>query len=149
VSLAAKERYRVLALDFGTVRIGVAVSDELRMLASARGTIPNDGQVIPSILSAIQKEQAKIVLMGLPVGLSGQETAMTTQVRKFGDRLKRKLEVLGVGFEYRDERLTSVMANANIAMSGLPKIKRQEKGLRDEEAARILLQDYLDHPTAT
>jgi putative Holliday junction resolvase len=89
VSLAAKERYRVLALDFGTVRIGVAVSDELRMLASARGTIPNDGQVIPSILSAIQKEQAKIVLMGLPVGLSGQETAMTTQVRKFGDRLKR------------------------------------------------------------
>jgi putative Holliday junction resolvase len=146
VSELAKERYRVLALDFGTVRIGVAVSDELRMLASARGTIKNDGLVLPSVMKTIESEEAKIVVLGLPVGLSGQETAMTTQVRKFGDRLKRKLDELGVAFEYRDERLTSVMANANIAMSGLPKIKREQKGLRDEEAARILLQDYLDDP---
>ncbi len=143
-----KERYRVLALDFGTVRIGVAISDEMRMLASARGTIKNDGQVLPTILAAIKKEDAKVVLLGLPIGLSSQETAMTREVRKFGDRLKKKLEALGIAFEYRDERLTSVMANANIAMSELPKMKRQQKGLRDEEAARILLQDYLDHPIA-
>ena len=82
--------------------------------------------------------------LGLPRSLKNEDSDMTRQVRNFGEKLALQLDAANIEFEFRDERLTSVMANANIAMSGLGKKKREEKSLRDEEAARILLQTYLD-----
>lgn len=140
----ANERYRVMAIDYGTRRIGIAISDEMRMLASARGTIENKGKVEQQILTLAQKENVQHILLGLPKALSGMDSDMTREVRTFGEKLEALLLSKGIGFEWRDERLTSVLANFNIFDSGLPKSRREEKGRRDEEAARILLQEYLD-----
>jgi putative Holliday junction resolvase len=138
------ERYRVAALDFGTKRIGIALSDELRILASARGIIPNSGAAKSVILKIVESENVRLILLGLPSTLSGGDSDMTRQVRAFASKLEPLLAKIGVQLELRDERLTSVLANYNIAQSDLPKYKREEKHLRDEEAARILLQEYLD-----
>ena len=135
---------RVLALDYGTKRIGIAISDELRMLASPRGIIPNGPDMIKQIVQLVQKENVRVVVLGVPRTLSNTESQMTTQVLKFKAKLSLALEAIGVPLETRDERLTSIMANYNISQRGLPKGKREEKSLRDEEAARIVLQEYLD-----
>jgi putative holliday junction resolvase len=135
---------RVMAVDYGTKRIGIAISDELRMLASARGIVENGPLAIKDIISRATAESVVVVVLGLPKSLRNEDSHMTTQVRAFGEKLRSRLEEVGIKFELRDERLTSVMANANIASSGLGRKRRSEKSLRDEEAARILLQSYLD-----
>lgn len=142
--LFSLEYYRVMALDFGTKRIGVAVSDPMRMLASARGIIPNDDLAVRTVIQRAQEEGARVVILGLPKTLSNQDSEMTQLARHFGSKLEPRLQDLGIELIYRDERLTSMMANANIAGSSLGKERRKEKALRDEEAARILLQEFLD-----
>lgn len=135
---------RVMAIDFGTKRIGIAISDEMQILASARGVINNDPMSIREIVAKATAERVIKVVLGLPRSLKNEDSEMTRQVRSFGEKLELQLTAAGIQFEFRDERLTSVMANANIAMSGLGKKRKEEKSLRDEEAARILLQTYLD-----
>jgi putative Holliday junction resolvase len=135
---------RVMAIDFGTKRIGIAISDEMQILASARGVINNDPMSIREIVAKASAERVIKVVLGLPRSLKNEDSEMTRQVRSFGEKLEIQLTAAGIQFEFRDERLTSVMANANIAMSGLGKKRKEEKSLRDEEAARILLQTYLD-----
>jgi putative Holliday junction resolvase len=136
--------FRVLAIDYGSKRIGIAISDEMQMLASSRGIIPNGPKMIAEILSLVQSEQIRLVILGIPRTLSNTESAMTTEVLRFRDKLAKSLEPLGIILETRDERLTSLIAETNIRSRELPKNKREKKSLRDEEAARILLQEYLD-----
>ena len=136
------ERYRVMAIDYGTKRIGIAISDELRMLASARGIIQNSGNATRDIAAMAARENVREIIVGIPKTLGNTDSSMTREVRTFVQKLRDTLT--GISVIERDERLTSVMANSYIAQSGLPKQKRQEKSLRDEEAARIVLQEYLD-----
>jgi putative holliday junction resolvase len=136
------ERYRVLAIDYGTKRIGIAISDEGRMLASARGIIPNDASIIANLQRLIAKENVRTVILGIPTTLGNTDSDMTREVRNFESKLRESL--IGVDLITRDERLTSVMAGSNIASRGMKKSRREQKGLHDEEAARILLQEYLD-----
>ena len=136
------ERYRILAIDYGTKRIGIALSDEGRMLASARGTIPNDAQTIRTLQSLLAKENVRVVVLGIPITLGNTDSDMTREVRKFEAKLRDSLQSIEI--LARDERLTSVMAGANVAARGMKKSRREQKGLHDEEAARILLQEYLD-----
>ena len=135
---------RILAIDFGTKRFGIAVSDELGIFAFARGVLENSPTIVQQIVDTARREGVAKVIMGLPKSLKNEDSDMTRQVRLFGEKLQQRLETEEIAFEFRDERLTSVIANANIAMSGLGKKKKENKSLRDEEAARILLQDYLD-----
>ncbi len=114
------------------------------MLASPRGVISNGPDMIKQIVQLVQKENVRVVILGIPRTLNNTDSQMTTQVLKFKDKLTVALEAVGVPLETRDERLTSIMANFNISQRGLPKGKREEKSLRDEEAARIVLQEYLD-----
>jgi putative holliday junction resolvase len=137
-------RFRVLAVDYGTKRIGLAISDELRMLASGRGTIPQDPLAVRAIVQLVKANAVREVIVGLPLTLQGHDSEMTTKVRRFSDALSKALDADGVTVTLADERFTSILANSNIAQSGLPKFKREQKELRDEEAARILLQTYLD-----
>ena len=135
---------RVMAVDYGTKRIGIAMSDEMQMLASARGIVENGRPAIDEIVRRAVESKVVMVIVGLPKSLKNEDSEMTTEVRTFGEALRQKLEANGIRFEWRDERLTSVMANANIAISGMGKKRKAQKSLRDEEAARILLQNYLD-----
>ena len=148
-SVPDSNRYRILALDYGTKHVGLAVSDEGRMLATARGTIENSPKLIQQIVAMTKTENIRTVVLGLPRTLRNTESAMTAIVAKFRSRLKTALDPLGVALESWDERLTSIIAGTNIAERGLSKSRRERKGLHDEEAARIILQEYLDaHPRA-
>ncbi|HET6400278.1 MAG TPA: Holliday junction resolvase RuvX [Candidatus Kapabacteria bacterium] len=139
---------RVLALDYGTKRIGIAISDELRILASPRGTIASGPAAIGEIVALARREEVGTVLLGIPRTLANTHSAMTAEVIRFHDKLAAALTPLGIALEQRDERLTSLIAETNIRSRELPKQKREQKYLRDEEAARILLQEYLDEHSA-
>ena len=139
-----KNNTRVLAIDYGTKRVGIAISDELRMLAFARGILPAGPTLIEAIKRLVFSESVGVVVLGIPRTLAGGESEMTREVTAFHKRLEVVLEPLGVIVATRDERLTSLIAETNIRSRELPKSKRENKSLRDEEAARILLQEYLD-----
>jgi putative holliday junction resolvase len=142
--VSADNLSRILAIDYGTKRIGIAISDPLGIFATPRGIIENGPRAMDEINGLIKSENVRTVIVGIPRTLSNTESEMTTEVIRFRDKLINALSPLGVSVVSRDERLTSIMAETNIRSRELPKMKREKKSLRDEEAARILLQEYLD-----
>ena len=135
---------RVLAIDYGTKRIGLAISDELRMLARPIGFLENTNRLQKEILALVEKENVGCVVLGLPRTLAGSDSEFTAQVRSFAEKLFAKLDAKNIEHYFHDERLTSIMAIANIAEQGLSRSKREQKYRHDEEAARIILQEWLD-----
>ena len=140
----AMKNNRVLAIDYGTKRIGLAVSDELRILATPAGHIENRKSAMKDILYFIDERNVGTVILGLPTTLSGGDSQWTSEVRLFGEKLKTSLTTRGIEFHLYDERLTSIMAETNIRSQGLKRTQLHEKHRRDEEAARLLLQEWLD-----
>ncbi len=131
---------RIVGLDFGTVRIGVAVSDERHILARPLGILHNTPEFAKRLSELLKKEGAidKIVV-GLPLKLSGQDSAMTEAARKFAKELEEssKLPV-----ELWDERLTSALIERSLSDAG---VKRKERAqMSDTLSAVIILQSYLD-----
>jgi putative Holliday junction resolvase len=139
-----KSNSKVLAVDYGSKRIGIAISDELRMLARPIGVIEQSKNAIVELLELVRREGVGMVLVGLPRTLEGGESDMTREVSEFAGMLFAALDTISVAHQFHDERLTSVMAASNLRARGLSKAKRQEKYRHDEEAARIILQEYLD-----
>ena len=137
-------QFRVLAIDYGSKRVGLAISDELRMLARPFGYLENTNRLQKEILALIEKEHIGCVILGLPRTLAGTDSEFTTTVRAFAEKLFAKLDTKNIEHHFYDERLTSVMAQANISEQGWSKSKREEKHRKDEEAARIILQEWLD-----
>jgi putative holliday junction resolvase len=135
---------RALAIDYGTKRIGLALSDELHILATPIGYIENRKSALNDILYLISEKNVGVVILGLPTALSGGDSQWTTEVRIFGEKLRIALESRGIEFQWYDERLTSIMAETNIRSQGLKRTQLHEKHRRDEEAARLLLQEWLD-----
>jgi len=135
---------RVLAIDYGTKRIGLALSDELRILATPIGYIENRKSALNDILYLVSEKNIGTVILGLPTALSGGDSQWTTDVRMFGEKLRTALETRSIEFSFYDERLTSIMAETNIRSQGLKRTQLHEKHRRDEEAARLLLQEWLD-----
>ena len=123
---------RYLGIDYGAKRIGIAVSDDEGRMAFPVGIIMNQGKsALKEIMSRIKKERAKIVVVGLPVGLDGKETEQTKQTRLFAAMLAQAVHV---SVEIENEMLTTRMA----ADSGM-------KGNHvDAASAAIILQSYLD-----
>jgi putative Holliday junction resolvase len=135
---------RVLGVDFGARRVGVAVSDETGTLASPLPTLERRAGKRPPIsaLAALGvAHDVEAVVFGLPLELSGEESDWTRDVRAVGDALGARLDV---PVHYVDERMTSVRAERNVRSSGLPLRKREEKGRVDAEAAVLILQQWLD-----
>jgi putative Holliday junction resolvase len=132
---------RVLAIDYGTRRIGLALSDELGIIASGAGTLSNSTDAMKSIVELIVERDVKCVVVGLPLTLRGEEGASAEMVRKFVIQLR---ELVSTPVVLVDERFTSSMAEQTIRDLGVGRKKRQDKGKVDEIAAVILLQGYLD-----
>src|SRR5437762_7739020 len=93
---------KILAIDFGTKRLGIAVSDALGMLAHPRGTIANSPTMIDDIITLIAQEDARHVLLGIPMTLANAQSDMTKQVLAFREKLIARLEPLGIRVESRD-----------------------------------------------
>lgn len=132
---------RILGLDFGLRRVGGAISDPGRTIASplevyVRGGTDQDARHYRRLMDEHDVER---VVVGLPVHTSGRESEMASRARAWGAWLSA---ITGRPVTFFDERYTSVEADSLMIQSGLTKQKR--KDLRDKLAARILLQDYLD-----
>ncbi len=127
----------LLALDVGEKRVGVAKAAEGVSLALPLTTIHNGDDVIKQIEKLVKENQAAILVVGLPRGMEGQETAQTAKVREFAEQLKAKLEVK---VELMDEAATSVKAEQILSTR-----KNREQGDVDALAASLILQDYIDN----
>ncbi len=135
---------RVLGIDFGERRIGVAVSDPTGTLASPLPTLKRRAGKRPPMaaLEAIAREYEVVALvMGLPLTPAGEESEWTRTVREVGDALARRTSL---PIHYLDERYTSVRAERAVRGIGLPKKKREEKERVDAAAAVLILQAWLD-----
>ena len=132
-----------MALDYGRRRIGVAVSDPGRILASPHGTIEHWGRAEKppdGLLALLRRLEPAEVLVGIPFNMDGSAGEMALEARRFASALRAALEVPVVE---RDERLSSLEADRRLSESGLPRGRRREKGRRDMLAAAVLLEDYL------
>ena len=134
---------RVLGIDYGDSRIGLAMSDPLKIIASPFNTIRNEGneKCLQVFQSLIKEKDVEAIVVGLPIGLKGQETVQTKKVREFVSLLY----ALNLPIRLEDERLSSVSAEKSMIQQ---KIKTgHNKGMIDQRAAAILLQQYLDRHT--
>jgi putative Holliday junction resolvase len=139
-----KSKARVLAIDYGSKRIGLAMSDELRILARPIGVLEQSGRSLSDLVALVEKEGVGTVIVGLPRTMAGTESEMTVQEKLFAEKLFIMLDKIAVKHEFYDERFTSLIAAENIRQQNLKKSQRREKYRHDEEAARIILQEYLD-----
>ena len=132
---------RILALDHGTVRIGVALSDELKMIASPLEFIPAEpfADVLTRLKALIREKEVELIVVGMPRNMDGSYGPAAEKVREFATALK---DALAIPLKMWDERLTSTQANRMMAEGGVKRDKRKEKV--DGMAAAIFLQSYLD-----
>jgi putative Holliday junction resolvase len=134
-------RTRILAVDPGSVRLGLAISDVERRLASPLATYTRRDPVQDALYfkKIVEAEEVGAIVIGLPIHEDGSEGAQAKAARVFGAWLQ---EATGLPCVYYDERFTSFEADASLLEAGLTKKKR--KARRDRVAAQILLQTYLD-----
>ena len=132
---------RILALDHGTVRIGVAVSDEMKMIATPLEFIPAEplAKFLERLKEIIRDKEVELILVGMPRNMDGSYGPAALKVREFVEALK---EAVTIPIKTLDERLTTVQANRLLIQANVRRDKRKEKV--DKTAAAILLQSYLD-----
>jgi putative Holliday junction resolvase len=132
---------RILALDHGSKRIGVAVSDETKTIAQPLEYIPAEpcAGFLERLRQLIQEKEVELILVGLPRNMDGSYGPAALKVQTFIAVLK---DTIAVPIQTLDERLTSVQANRILIQGGVRRDKRKEKV--DKMAAAILLQSYLD-----
>ena len=135
---------RVLGIDYGLKRIGLALSDPTGTIATPLDTlVRRRGKRAPlsKIESIAAEKGAEYLVIGLPLNLEGNETEWSEEVRVFGANLSKRTN-LQVSFV--DERMTSVRAERTVRSIGLPKKKRENKARIDAAAAQLILQAWLD-----
>ena len=132
---------RILALDHGTKRIGVALSDELKMIAQPLEYIPAEpfADFLSRLKEILREKEVELVLLGLPRNMDGTYGPAALKVQDFAAALRNAITI---PVQTWDERLTSVQANRFLIQGGVRRDKRKEKV--DKTAAAILLQSYLD-----
>ena len=131
---------RLLAIDYGARRVGLALSDPLKMIASPYRTIINNNNtiLIEEIETIIAAEDVELTIIGLPLGMAGQKTEQTKKVEEFVDKLTAR----GIIVKYEDERWSSVAAKRSMKEQNIK--SGHNKDLVDQTAAAIFLQQYLD-----
>jgi putative Holliday junction resolvase len=136
---------RTIALDYGERRIGVALSDPTRTIGSPLATLERKAgkrPPWPEIRRLIEENEVDEAVVGLPLGLDGEEGPWAAEVRAFGADLERRT---GLPVHWIDERMTSVRAERVVRGMGLKRSQREEKGRVDATAAALILESYLTH----
>jgi len=132
---------RILGIDYGTKRIGIAVSDPLNIIARGVTVIPNSPETIEKIKRIAIEFGVEKIVVGVPINLKGRSDSMAAEVEEFirllGSELK--LEIIR-----QDERFTSRIARQTLVDMNVGKMKRRAKGRIDEMASALILQGYLD-----
>ncbi len=131
---------RILAIDFGTKRTGIAVTDELQLIASGLDTVATP-TLIDYLKKYFENEKVELVLVGEPTQKDGAASDVETEIKKFLEVFAKEFPAMPV--KRVDERYTSKMAFQTMIDSGLKKKQRRNKALLDEISATIILQQYL------
>ena len=134
---------RTIAFDYGERRIGVAVSDPTRTIASPLTTLQRrtgKRPPWPEIAALVAESEADEAVIGLPLDLAGEENEWVAEVRRFGDDVARRT---GLPVHWMDERLSSVRAERAVRGMGLKKSEREQKGRIDAAAAAVILENWL------
>ncbi len=134
-------RGRILAVDYGSRRVGFAMTDPLQVLAGGAGTIENTGGVVEEVARRVRDEGIVLVVVGLPYAPDGGTGRKGAEILKFVDELR---EALTVPVETWDESYSSTNAQQVFREGGMRQKQRREKGRIDEMAARLFLQEYLE-----
>jgi putative Holliday junction resolvase len=133
---------RILGIDYGSRRVGLAVSDPLRIIAQGVGTVDNDPKLYERIAAVIREQEVALILVGMPYAPDGGEGGKGGEVRAFIENLRRSTVV---PIETWDESFSSVNARGAMIASGMKRKKRRIKGRVDEMAARLLIEEYLEN----
>jgi len=125
---------RVLGIDYGKKKVGLAISDPLRLIATPFAIVPNDKGLAGKLKQFIKEEKITHLVLGKPVSLSGEKNQQLAEVERFQERLEREL---GMPVFLYDERYSSKMAK---------EVLREDKGRKDDDdiAAAVILQEYLE-----
>ena len=132
---------RLLAIDFGKKRVGIAVSDTLQIIANGLTTVETP-KIFDFLKEYFDKEDVEKVIVGHPKQMNNEDSENMSRVKHFVARLTKLYPELNI--EYYDERFTSKMAHQAMLEGGLKKKQRQNKALVDEISATIILRDYME-----
>jgi putative Holliday junction resolvase len=132
---------RILAIDFGNKRSGLAVTDNLKMIATPLSALPTKN-VISYLTEYLKKEEAECIVIGMPYHLDHTEQEIEKNIQLFILDLKKSFPAMKI--ERMDERFTSKIAQRAILDAGIKKMERRNKSLVDKISATIILQSYLE-----
>ena len=132
---------RILAIDHGTVRVGLALSDDLELVASPLMTLQNGPQLMAELVQLVKQKQVGRIIVGLPMLMSGGRGEAAQRTERFADLLSKALHH-EVPLEFVDERLSSKTAERALKREGHEIVPKD--GLVDQLAATVILQDYLN-----
>lgn len=133
---------RILAIDYGTKRTGIAVTDVLQIVPGGLTTVPTV-RLMEFLDDYFSKEPVDVIVVGMPKNMDGQDSASMRFIKPFVERLKRLHPEKKIVMH--DERFTSVLAQRAILDSGIGRMARRNKALVDEVSATIILQSYMDY----
>lgn len=131
---------RILAIDYGRKRIGIAISDPLKLFPSKTFTLINDYKIFSEIKKIITENNIELIILGFPFGSNESTIQLSEEILKFKAEVE---DIAKVDVRLWDERLTSKIAESRIIDSVTKKSKRQDKSLVDSHSAAILLEEYL------
>ena len=132
---------RILAIDYGQKRVGIAVTDELQLIANSLITV-HSKDILSFLKEYIKKEKVDCFVVGEPKQMNNQASESVKYINPFINQLKKEFPNMPI--ERCDERFTSKIATQTILMSGLKKKDRQDKSLIDSISATIILQTYME-----
>lgn len=133
------EIYRILAIDYGEKRIGLALSDPLRTIGRPYRVVANTEGFWSELSKIIESERVGKVVLGLPLNFEGEDTLKTAEVRRFGEELRQHISI---PWDFADESFTSVDANAALKSMGYN--VRESRKVIDKVAAALILRNYLE-----
>ncbi|MDL1891890.1 Holliday junction resolvase RuvX [Sphingobacteriales bacterium CHB3] len=133
---------KVLGIDYGSKRIGIAASDPTRMIAQAVNTIENNERTFDKLVHIIAQEDITLIVVGMPYGQDGGKSSKAIEVEAFIGKLKL---LTSITIDTWDESYSSVKAHQAFLDTGMKKKKRRQKHRVDVMAARLMLQEYLDN----
>ena len=135
---------RLIALDYGKKRTGIAITDPLQLIATPLKTVPSY-TLLSFLQSYLKKESVEAIIIGWPIDLQAKEVAFTRLVKQFMRLLKRYFAHLPI--IPQDERFTSVLAKESIIQTSIPKKKRREKNLVHAISATFILRSFMEKRT--
>ena len=131
---------RILAIDFGLKRSGLAITDELRIIATPLDTV-DSRELMDVLVRLVAKDNIDVIVLGEPKRMDGSDSHVTQNVYLLKEALEKQFPAVKI--DLHDERFTSKMAMEAMIQGGMKKKDRQQKGMIDKVSAAIILQEYI------